>query len=118
MQRDVVTVERFYTGQTGALVSGLGGAVTEQPTARLWEMARLIRHSDKLRQLFSQGLASVAAQLESARNGEADSTGRAGNDRGLAQKAPSGGASIWLNSYVHDTFSLSGEQMSPRLRML
>jgi hypothetical protein len=35
-----------------------------------------------------------ALRCESARNGEANSTGRAGNDRGLAQKAPSGGASI------------------------
>jgi pyruvate,water dikinase len=64
------TEDAGHPGQTGALVSGLGGAVTEQPTARLWEMAGLIRRSDKLRQLFGQGVASVAAQLESARNGE------------------------------------------------
>jgi rifampicin phosphotransferase len=64
------TEDAGHPGLTGALVAGLGGAVTEQPVSQLWQTGRLIRQSDRLRQLFGQGLSSVAAQLAGASNGE------------------------------------------------
>ena len=64
------TEDAGHPGQTGALVAGLGGSATEEPVSRLWQVARLVRQSDRLRQLFGQGVGSVAAQLDGARNGE------------------------------------------------
>lgn len=64
------TEDAGHPGQTGALVAGLGGSATEEPVSRLWQVARLVRQSDRLRQMFGQGVASVASQLDGARNGE------------------------------------------------